>query len=115
MTHQDRTDAASLLGIDDDKRHLGPPRLEDNIPAAGHDDLAAGFLCERDNRDMIFEIDVHEESAFLVREVALHDEKATLQRLRAGLTDRREHVSLIIPLKSADFDLATVAEKLALV
>ena len=32
----------------------------------------------RDNRDMILEIDVHEEGAFLVREVALHDEEATL-------------------------------------
>src|SRR6266849_7409616 len=113
MTHQDRADAASLPGIDDDKRHLGPSRLEDNVPAAADDDLAAGFLCERDNRDMIFEIDVHEEGAFLVREVALHDEEAALQRLRAGLTDRREHVSLILPPKSADFDLATVAEKLA--
>src|SRR5882672_8941673 len=113
MTHQDRADAASLPGIDDDKRHLGPSRLEDNIPAAADDDLVAGFLCERDNRDMIFEIDVHEEGAFLVREVALHDEEATLQRLRAGLSDRSEHVSLILPPKSPDFDLAAVAEKLA--
>src|ERR1700704_2483310 len=113
MTHQDRADPASLPGIDDDKRHLGPSRLEDNVTAATDDDLAAGFLCERDNCDMIFEIDVHEEGPFLVREVALHDKEATLQRLRAGLTDRREHVSLILPPKSPDFDLAAVAEKLA--
>src|SRR3981081_3066108 len=113
MTHQDRADAAALPCIEDDKCHLGPPRLENNVPAAADDDLAAGFICKRDNRDMIFEIDVHEEGPFLVREVALHDKEATLQRLRAGLTDRREHVSLILPPKSADFDLAAVAEKLA--
>ena len=113
MTHQDRADAASLPGIDDDKCHLGPPRLENNVPAASGDDLAAGFLCERDNRDMILEIDVHEEGALLVREVALHDEEATLQRLCAGPFDRSEHVGFILPPERADFDLAAVAEKLA--
>src|ERR1700704_427601 len=113
MTHQDRADAAALPYIDDDKCHLGPPRLENNVPAAADDDLAAGFICKRDNRDMIFEIDVHEEGALLVREVALHDEEAALQRLCAGLSDRSEHVSLILPPERADFDLAAVAEKLA--
>src|SRR5207245_2607275 len=49
----------------------------------------------------------------LVREVALHDEEAALQRLCAGLSDRSEHVSLILPPERADFDLAAVAEKLA--
>src|SRR5882757_95233 len=113
MTHQDRADTAPLPGIDDDKRHLGASRLEDNVPAAADDDLAAGFLCDRDDRDMIFEIDVHEEDAFTVREVALGDEEATLQRLRAGRLDRSEHVSLILPPKSTDFDLAAFAEELA--
>jgi hypothetical protein len=63
-----------------------PSRLEDDVPAAPDDDLSAGFLCERDDRDMILEIDVHEEGALLVGEVALHDEEATLQRLGAGLS-----------------------------
>src|SRR6185369_3889528 len=113
MTHQDRAEAASLPGIDDDKCHLGPSRLEDDVPAAPDDDLSAGFLCERDNRDMILEIDVHEEGALLVGEVALHDEEATLQRLCAGLVDRSEHVRLVLPPKRADVDPAAVAEKLA--
>jgi hypothetical protein len=90
-----------------------PARLENNVPAAADDDPAAGFICKRDNRDMIFEVDVQEEGTFLVREVALHDEEAALQRLRAGLSDCSEHVSLINPPERADFDLATVAEKLA--
>src|SRR5258708_28271735 len=89
MTHQDRADAAALPCIDDDKCHLGPPRLENDVPAAADDDLAGGFICKHDNRDMIFEIDVQEESALLLRKVALHDEEATLQRLCAGLFDRR--------------------------
>ena len=60
------------------------------------DNLAAGFLRERDNRDMIFEVDIHEEGALLLREVALHDEEAALQRLCAGPFDRSEHVGLIL-------------------
>ena len=47
-------------------------------PPAG-DNLATGFLCECDNRDMIFEIDVHEEVTLLLREVTLHDEETALQ------------------------------------
>ena len=62
---------------------------------------------------MILEIDVHEVGALLVGEVALHDEEATLQRLGAGLSDRSEHVGLILAPKRADVDLAAVAEKLA--
>src|SRR5437879_3094689 len=113
MTHQDRADATALPCIDDDKCHLGPPRLENNVPAAADDNLAAGLICKRDDRDMIFEIDVQEEGALLVREVTLHDEETALQRLCAGLSDRSEHVSLILPPERADFDLAAVAEKLA--
>src|SRR5580700_4676231 len=112
MTHQDRADATTLPGIDDDERHLRAPRFEDDVSAAPDDDLAICFLRERDKRDMILEIDVHEKGALLVREVTLHCEEATLQRLSAGLSDRSEHVSLILPPKSPDFDLAAFAEKL---
>src|ERR1700704_6050002 len=113
MTHQDGADAAALPYIDDDKCHLGPPRLENNVPAAADDDLAAGFICKRDNRDMIFEVDVQEEGALLVREVALHDEEAALQRLCAGLFDRSDPIGLVLRPECADFDLAAVAEKVA--
>src|SRR6202043_2432025 len=113
MAHQDRADATSLPGVDDDKRHLGSSQLEDDIPAASDDGLAVGFICQRDDRDMIFEIDVHEEGALLVRKVALHDKETALQRLCAGLSDRSEHISLILRPKSADFDWTGVAEKLA--
>src|SRR5882724_1974388 len=88
MAHQDRTDAAALPCIDDDKCHFGLPRLEQNVPATAYDDLAAGFIGDRNNRDMILEVDIKEEGALLVREVALHDEEPALQRLCAGLFDR---------------------------
>ena len=46
MTHQDRADASSLPGIDDDKCHFGPPGLEDDVPTASGNHLTAGFLRE---------------------------------------------------------------------
>ena len=48
MTHQDRTNSFSLPSIDDDKCHLSPSGLEDNISAASGNHLAVAFLCERD-------------------------------------------------------------------
>src|SRR5258708_37078136 len=69
MTHQDRADAAALPCIDNDKCHLGPSRLVNNVPAAADDDLAAGFVFNRDNLDVIFQIDIKEEGKFLVPEV----------------------------------------------
>src|SRR5258708_35862636 len=78
MTHQDRADAAALPCIDDDKCHLGPPRLENNVPAAAADDLAAGFIGNRDNRDMIFKIDVQEEGSLLILEASFTVEEAAL-------------------------------------
>src|SRR5712675_32422 len=91
MTHQDRADAAALPCIDNDKCHLCLSRLVNNVPAAADDDLAAGFICNRYDRDLILEIDVKEEGNFFIREVPLHHEEATLQRLGAGLSDRSEH------------------------
>ena len=48
MAHQDRADALSLPGIDDDKGHLGSPRLEDDIPAGSDDGLAVRSIRQRD-------------------------------------------------------------------
>src|SRR5258708_37533843 len=78
MTHQDRADAAALPCIDDDKCHLGPPRLENNGPAAADDDLAAGFICKRGNRDLIFKIDFQEDDPLLIRYLPFHHEEAAL-------------------------------------
>jgi len=109
MTHQNRADASRLPGIDDDKGHLGPPGRKDNVSSTPDDDLSVRFPGEDDKGDMIFEIDVHEEGAFLVGEVTLRREEAPLQRLRAGLPDSSEHVGLILRPKRSDFDRAAVA------
>src|SRR3954468_4823719 len=113
MAHQERTDAAALPGIDHHEGHLRPPGLKDDISTSAYQDLSACVLYERHQGGMILEIDVHEESALLLREVALHHEEATLQRLHAGLFDRSKHVRFIFQPECADFNRAAVSEKFA--
>jgi hypothetical protein len=48
----------------------------------------------------------------LLRETLLWREKASLQRLRAGSSDRREHLGSVIGTKRADFNRTTVAKML---
>jgi hypothetical protein len=110
VTHQDGADASSLPGINDDERHLGPPQLEDDVSPTSDNYLPAGLLCQRHQRDMIAEVDVHEESALLIREMALHREEAALQRFRAGLCLSSEHRGLVLRPKGPDFDRAAVTE-----
>jgi hypothetical protein len=109
VVQQDWADTASLPGIDDHEGHLGSSGLEDNVSATSDDYRSACFLGERDERDMILEINIHEEGTLLLREAALHDEKATLEGLCAGSSDRSEHVGFILRSKRSDFDLAAVA------
>jgi hypothetical protein len=70
------------------------------------------FIDLRDERDMVFEIDVEEEGQLLLREALLWREKAPLERLRAGPSDRREHLGPVIGTKCANFDWTPVAEAL---
>jgi len=80
---------SSLPGIDDDKCHLGPvPARRQCTDPAADDDLGgpASSAGARQSRHDFLKSMSMKKAAFLVREVALHDKKATLQRLRAGLT-----------------------------
>jgi len=71
---------AKVISVD-----LGPAGLGDNISAAANHSLPACFLRARNQGDLILKIDVHEEGALLVGEMALHRKKSALQRLRARL------------------------------
>src|SRR6476659_1828670 len=53
MTHQHRADPASLPGIDDDERHLGPSGLKNNVTTAPDDNRMAIFRRECNKGDMI--------------------------------------------------------------
>jgi hypothetical protein len=79
MTHQHRADPASLPGIDDDERHLGPSGLKNNVTTAPDDNRTAIFRRECNKGDMILEVNIHKEIALFLREVALHRKEATLK------------------------------------
>ena len=109
MAHQHRADPARLPGIDHHEGHLGPPGREDDISAAADDDLAAGLLGEYRQRHVVAEVDVQKERTLLVGEMALHHEEPALQRLGAGLLQRRQHVGFVIRPERSNFDRPTVA------
>ena len=61
---------------------------------------------------MGFEIDVEEEGHFPFGKALLWREEASLKRLHAGASDRREHVGPVIGTKRADCDRTAVAKML---
>jgi hypothetical protein len=65
-----------------------------------------------DKRDMTFEIAIQEESLLPLRKAFLWYEEAPTERLRAGSSNRREHVGPVIWTERADFDRTTVAKTL---
>src|SRR5690349_2751283 len=64
-------------------------------------------------RHVAFEIDLHEEGALLVGDVALWREKTRLERSRARLIQRGQHAGLVIRPKRANLDGRTVTQFLA--
>ncbi len=105
-----RSQALALIAVDDDESDLRSAGFNYNIAPATHDGRAAIFVSKCDQRDMIAEVDLHEEVDFLLREAALHREKAPLQRLGACALDCGEHVVLVVRPKRPDFNLASIAK-----
>jgi hypothetical protein len=58
---------------------------------------------------MVAEIDVHEESALRIGKMSLHHEEAALQRLCAGLCNRRKHIRFIVGPERPDRYCGAVA------
>jgi hypothetical protein len=102
----------TLVGIDHHESYLGLAGPDNDIASATDDRRRFVFVDLRDQRDMIFEIDVEKKRQLLLRETLLWREKASLQRLRAGSSDRREHLGSVIGTKRADFNRTTVAKML---
>src|SRR5438105_2394707 len=111
MAHEDRANTLTLIGIDHDESYLSLAGLDNDI-ASTSDDRRSVFIDLRDERDMVFEIDVEKKRQFLLRETLLWYEKASSQRLRAGSSDGREHLGSVIGTKCANFNRTPVAKML---
>ena len=110
VAHQQRADALALIVIDDDKGDLGLAGVGDDVTPPADDDATSVLFGEHDERDVIYEVDVHEEGDLLLREATLHHEETAVQRLHAGTSDGCKHVILVVWPKCADFDRAAVAQ-----
>jgi hypothetical protein len=110
MPHEIRPDSLGLIGIDHDESDFGLAGPDNNIASTADDDGVAAFVDFRDERDMIFEIDIQEESLLPFRKAFLWYEEAPTQRLCAGSSNRREHLGPVIGTERADFDRAAVAQ-----
>ena len=112
MAREGRADTLPLIRVDHDEGYFGPTRLYNDVASTSDDRRPSIFIDLCDEGDMSVEIDIHEESEFGFRKTALRREKASLERLRAGAADRREHILPIIRSKGAYFDCAPVAKTL---
>jgi len=112
MPHENRPDSLGLIGIDHDESNFGLAGTDNNIASTANDDGVSVFIDFRDEGDMIFEIDVEEESYLRIRKALLWREEAPPQRLCAGSSDGREHSRPVIGAERADFDWTRVAKML---
>jgi hypothetical protein len=62
MTHKGRSDPLSLIRIDYDEGYFGLARLDNNVASTSDDRRLPTLVDLCDERDVIVEIDVHEES-----------------------------------------------------
>src|SRR5207249_1414224 len=92
MPHQMPAETLSLISIDNDEGDLCLAGLHDDVASTADNGEASVLVSQRDEGDMIAEIDLHEEIDFPLRETSLHRKKSSLQRLCAGAPDRCEHV-----------------------
>src|SRR5260370_12238018 len=109
MAHENRADPLALICVDHDESAVGLACPDNDMTSAAGDSRASAFIDLRDERDVALEIDVEEEGHLLLREALLWREKASLNRLCAGPSDRREHLGPVIGTKGADVDRTAVA------
>src|SRR5215831_8394378 len=102
MLHQKTADALSLIRVYYKKGELGLAVLDEHIAPAADDYRPPVFGKQCHQRDMLLEIDIHEERGFRVRKAPFDGEKPPLQRCAAGPPDRRQHVLAVIPVQGTD-------------
>ena len=85
-------------------------RLHSDVASAADNHASAGVICNRNQGDVLDEIDVKEERLLAFRKMSFCAEEAVIERLSAGAVDRRAHVLFVSQLQSAYFDLPAVAQ-----
>src|SRR6478736_4855560 len=112
MSRQDQSDSLSLICVDDHECYFGLARFDDDIAATADNRGPAVLIDFGDERDVIDEVDLHEEFFFRIRKSALGHEEAEPPRVNASAIDGQQHVGLVLRTQRTDFDRSSVTELL---
>jgi hypothetical protein len=112
MMHQGRAETLRLILIDHSESDLGLSRLYDNVTSAARDHGSTAFVHDCDQCDVIDEIDVQEKLDFRLRKVSFYRKETTVKGLRAAAADGCDEVGPVVRSKRADFDPASIAQRL---
>ncbi len=112
VMHEGRAETLPLILIDHGESDLGLSRLHDDVTGAARDHGPAAFVNDCDQCDVIDEIDIHEKGDFGFGEAAFYREETAVKRLSAATTDCFDKIGPVVRSKRADFDAASIVQRL---
>jgi hypothetical protein len=112
MAQQCRSDALSLVLVDNDEGYLGPSGLHDDVTSAPNNHGSAAFFHHCDQGHVVDEVHVQEERDFLFRKFALWTEESAVERLGACALDGCDKLGPIVRPEGADFNPTSIAQQL---
>jgi hypothetical protein len=102
----------TLVPVDDRESDFGLDWRHTDISSCAHDELPSCFLRDRDQGDVLVEIDVQKEVLLPFREIALGREEAKVPRPGPDLADGRHERFAVFRPVGANYDLTPVAQPL---
>jgi len=112
MTHQSRTNALALISVNNHEGDLAYSGRRDDVASTTNNDWLAVIFRNRDQGNVIGEIDIREKTDFVFGEVPLYSEKSSVKRLRAGAVDGLNQAFPIAGPKRANFYAASISQRL---
>src|SRR5262245_33583836 len=112
MMHEGRAETLPLILIDHGESDLGPSRLYDNVTCATRNHAPTAFVHDRDQCNVIDEVDVQEKRDFRLPKVSFYRKETTVSGLRAAAAGGGDEVGPVVRSKRADFDPASIAQRL---
>jgi hypothetical protein len=112
MMHEGRAETLTLILIDYGESDLGLSRLYDNVTSAARDHAPTALVHDCDQCDVIDEVDVQEKLDFRLCKVSFYRKETTVKGLRAAAADGGDEVGPVFRSKRADFDPASMAQRL---
>jgi hypothetical protein len=101
VAQQQRSDALCLVLVDNGESHFRAGGSHHDVARTANDRGPPSLLHHGDKRHVVHEVDGREIRDFVLREVSLWGEEATIERLRAAATDRCEGAGPVVRLEGA--------------